>query len=141
MLASDLTSEDWARQASSEGGNTAHWILGHLAAARRVLARRVGADVSNEPWEEAFGRNAKPDGTGGYPAPSILLEDMKTIGAALEQRLSGMDEAAGNEEWLEKFPDGSRTVAGGAHFLYFHEVYHIGQLGLMRRIAGKPGIA
>ena len=38
-------------------------------------------------------------------------------------------------------PDGSATVAGALGFLAWHESYHLGQLGLLRRLAGKPGRA
>jgi hypothetical protein len=40
---------------------------------------------------------------------------------------------------FRSFPDGSSTLQGGAHFLHFHETYHIGQTALLRRLAGKPG--
>ena len=43
---------------------------------------------------------------------------------------------------LEKpMPDGANTVAGLVRFMCFHESYHIGQLGLLRRLLGKPGLA
>jgi uncharacterized damage-inducible protein DinB len=38
-------------------------------------------------------------------------------------------------------PDGSDTVAGVLHFLYFHETYHLGQLGLLRRMNGLDPFA
>jgi hypothetical protein len=38
-------------------------------------------------------------------------------------------------------PDGGETVGACIRFLAFHEAYHLGQLGLFRRLAGKPGIA
>ena len=44
-------------------------------------------------------------------------------------------------DFRRKFPDGSATIAGGTHFLYLHETYHLGQLGLIRRQSGKSGSA
>jgi uncharacterized damage-inducible protein DinB len=38
-------------------------------------------------------------------------------------------------------PDGSDTTEGALRFLAWHEAYHFGQLGMLRRLAGKPGLA
>ena len=35
---------------------------------------------------------------------------------------------------------GGTTVADGVQFMHFHESYHIGQLGMLRRICGKAGL-
>ena len=34
-------------------------------------------------------------------------------------------------------PDGSDTLGGAIRFLVWHEAYHLGQLGMLRRLAGK----
>ena len=41
------------------------------------------------------------------------------------------------EEWSKPSDDG--TKLDKLAFLQFHEAYHSGQLGLLRRIVGKPG--
>ena len=38
-------------------------------------------------------------------------------------------------------PAPATTVAGLVRFMCFHESYHIGQLGLLRRLNGKSGLA
>jgi uncharacterized damage-inducible protein DinB len=35
--------------------------------------------------------------------------------------------------------NGDQELGEALHFLHFHEAYHIGQIGLLRRIAGKEG--
>jgi hypothetical protein len=40
-----------------------------------------------------------------------------------------------------KLPDGSEDVGWAIRFLAWHEAYHLGQLGLLRRMAGKTGLA
>ena len=50
------------------------------------------------------------------------------------------DEAAA-EPAAQPMPDGSDTVAGVLHFLHFHETYHLGQLGLLRRMNGLDPFA
>lgn len=132
--------EDWDRPASESGGNTAHWIVGHLAVARRSVLRRLGRDVQQADWEEVFGMKAKPTGTSGYPAPEVLLADIHASGEQLTAALAELTPEQAAEEWGSPFPDGGTTLADGVQFMHFHESYHLGQLGLLRRISGKQGL-
>ena len=63
----------------------------------------------------------------------------------LGRLLVGRIESTGQEDLdspLEKpMPDGADTVAGLVRFMCFHESYHLGQLGLLRSLYGKPGLA
>ena len=132
--------EDWAR-APEGGGNNAIWILGHLVASRRFLARRLGLSIPEETWEDGFSMGAKPADTSTYPSPETLVADLRSLGERIEQRCGELGPDQAEEPFGSAFPDGSNTVAGGAHFLYFHETYHLGQIGLLRRIHGHPGFA
>jgi uncharacterized damage-inducible protein DinB len=135
-----FTAEDWARRASAQGGNSAHWILGHVTQGRRLIARRLGERLAEEPWERSFGMNSKPDGTPLAPAPELLTAELTAGGERFARLFSAIDEATQRARWGAKsFPDGSESVADALHFLYFHETYHLGQIGLLRRILGKPG--
>ena len=140
QLVDGFSAGDWARPPAGEGGNTAHWILGHLAAARRSLVRKLGEDLPEESWESVFDLGSKPESTDGYPAPPALLEDLNESGKLLTTRLEGMSQEDGAQEWGTSFPDGGTTLADGAHFLHFHESYHVGQLGLLRRMCGHAGM-
>ena len=131
--------DDWAKRPVAAGGNDAHWILGHLVLSRRYLLRKLGEELPKDPWEEGFNMGAKPAGTEGYPPPGALLEDFHALGKRLSERLGAMTPEEAREPWGSSFPDGSDTLAGGALFLHFHETYHLGQLGLIRRLLGKPG--
>ncbi|MCH9008517.1 hypothetical protein IIA29_11025 [candidate division KSB1 bacterium] len=39
-----------------------------------------------------------------------------------------------------KAADEKETVGEKLSFLHFHETYHLGQIGLLRRLAGKEGV-
>ncbi len=56
-------------------------------------------------------------------------DSQDTILAALE-RTTEADLAASHAK---------ETVGQRLAFLQFHEAYHIGQIGLLRRLLGKPG--
>lgn len=137
-----FTPEDWACAPGPRGGNCAHWILGHVAQARRMIARRLGAALPEEPWERRFGMNSRPDGSPLAPGPDFLVPDFAASGVLLEERLGALSEEAGRARWgARRFPDGSESLGDVLVFLHFHETYHLGQIGLLRRILGKPGFA
>ena len=138
MAGGGLTPEQWAATPPG-GGNNAHWILGHIATTRRSLRRKLGEDLPKEAWEEAFGYGAQPAGTEGYPSVEALREDFATSGEKLGSQLAELDAAAVAQPWGSTFPDGSDTLGGGVGFLYFHECYHLGQVGLLRRMNGLEG--
>lgn len=134
-------SGDWAQKPSPAGGNTAHWILGHIAGARRSVLRKLGDDLPEAPWEDYFARASKPTGTDGYPSPEELFAELESSDAALARALERLTDKEAGADWGQEFPDGGSTIADGVRFFYFHEIYHVGQLGLFRRITGKPGFA
>lgn len=124
------------------GGNDAHWILGHLVASRRLMARLAGAAVTEDPWEAAFGRGATPaDDAGAYPPVGELSAAFVAAGEAISERFPALTAAEAAAPSPRPFPDGSDTIEGALHFLYFHETYHLGQLGLLRRMNGLEGFA
>jgi len=137
VVSEGFTADHWSRGPGGDGGNTAHWILGHIAASRRHLVRSLGGEIAAAPWEGAL--------AGGQPAPAtidvapdVLQEDFRRSGELIEQRLAALPEkmlAAEKGEW----PDGGRTLEDGINFLHFHETYHLGQIGLLRRVFGLPG--
>ncbi len=131
---------DWAAEPGGKGGNTPHWILGHLASCRRVIRRKMGEEVAEDDWEAQFGMNATPAGTEGYPAPGVLVEDFVASGERIAERFANADAAELSAEW-PGFPTGDGTVRDGMQFMYTHECYHIGQIGLLRRILGHERFA
>lgn len=140
-LVEGFTPEDWAARPGPEGGNTAHWILGHLVLSRRYLARKLGGDVPKDDWEDTFHMGSRPDATESYPEPPALLADFAARGREIAAALEELSPKQAAAEWGSSFPDGGQTVGEGAWFLHFHEVYHLGQLGLLRRLLGKPRFA
>jgi len=134
----DFEAADWEAQPEA-GGNTAHWILGHVTVSRRYLARKLGAEIAKDEWEDTFGMSSKPGSTEGYPAPATLVEEFRARGKEIDGLLKELSADDATRDWGSKFPDGGTSVGDGVWFLYFHETYHLGQLGLLRRVLGKPG--
>ena len=140
MVVDKFDAEDWAA-APEGGGNNPVWILGHITASRRFLLRKLGADVPDQAWEQLFGMGTQLAGPGAYPSPSTLNDHFREAGKQLTTMLGELTDSQADAPMGTTFPDGSKSLGGGAHFLYFHEVYHLGQIGILRRMRGKPGFA
>lgn len=139
-LAKDLAPEDWRLRPVADSSH-AWWILGHLAFVRRVFLRGAGGEVPIAPWEERFRRGSQPGDEQAYPSPEALLEDLRSTGARIAERLGALSDAEAAAPYSRTMPDGSSTVEGAAGFYAWHEAYHVGQIGLLRRASGKPGLA
>jgi uncharacterized damage-inducible protein DinB len=134
-----LAGDDWLRRAA-EGASHAYWILGHIARTRRGLLRGLGVEVAEAPWEAAFARGTRP-GSVLDPEPEALQKDFLDSGRRIAVRLAAMSREEAAAPFGRTLPDGSSTREGAAQFLLRHESYHLGQLGLLRRVCGKPGVA
>lgn len=135
-VAKDLGADAWSFVPPG-GGNTAHWILGHVVTSRRFMLRAGGHELALQPWEEHFGRGAEPGAdTSGYPSPEELIATFKADGDAISEHFPSMTQDQADAAAPRPMPDGSDTVEGVLHFLYFHEIYHLGQIGLIRRMNG-----
>jgi hypothetical protein len=138
-LVGDFSPEDWT--ARDAAGHTPRWIMGHVAWARLRLAEMMGHPPIPVPWMAAFARGAFD-----VDVPEDL--DMGSVVQAFHdahQAMTSRWEVLTDEDFAKPLgrtlPDGADTIGGGIRFLAWHEAYHMGQLGLLRRVAGKPGFA
>lgn len=138
MVTEPISGEEWFQPPGREG-NYAYWILGHVATARRSILRNLGQPLPEEPWEEAFRKGSKPGERIDGPSPAELIGDFQKSGEILCKILSNLSREDVKKPYQRKMPDGSEDILGVLHFLFFHEAQHLGQLGLIRRILGKPG--
>jgi len=138
-LVGDFTEADW--RVRDAQGHDARWIVGHIAALRLRMLVLLGLPAAAPAWAVHFGRGTRPD---QVPQDLDLAAVLASFHATQDQLAShweavtaaDLDRPAGRT-----FPDGSDTAGGGLGFLVWHETYHLGQLGLLRRQAGKPGVA
>ncbi len=141
MTTDGFSIADWLYRPSQSGGNHAYWILGHLALARRGILRGLGRSVPAAPWEEHFKKGSKlGEGIVG-PQPDELRGDFHASGETLAKRLEEITPEEAAAPYVRKYPDGSEDVAGAMQFMLWHEANHLGQLTLLRRAVGKPGLA
>jgi uncharacterized damage-inducible protein DinB len=117
------------------GGNCANWVLGHIVATRHTIL----SILSRHPiWTEAevdmYKRGSAPI-LAGSQAISLtkILRDFDRSQERIIEALKGL-----SSEDLAK-PIDDESMDSRLLFLHFHEAYHAGQIGLLRRIVGKEG--
>ena len=111
------------------GGNCLNWIVGHILISRDEILRQLG-EKSVFPGDEAnaYKRGSNTENIHVLTPLNRLLEKMAETQKILEDALGHLTETETEAEWIDQLS-----------FLQFHETYHVGQTGLLRRIIGKEG--
>jgi uncharacterized damage-inducible protein DinB len=137
----DVSHEESLR-APAGGGNSMNWILGHVVYSRSAIARALGGDVLL-PKEQAQVYERGAAALTGESAVLPFSELLALYDRYQEDhlaRLARIDGAALAREVPGLFrPEVPEPVGVLLSSLVFHEAYHVGQLGLVRRSIGKPG--
>jgi uncharacterized damage-inducible protein DinB len=124
----------------SENSNPMVWMAGHLAQSRVRLGRLLGVE-QEVPWPSLFQRGSPAPESERYPALADIRREWDTAGAALRTRLRSMNDAELYGELQVKIPSTDGTLRGAIVFALFHEGYHVGQMGYVRRTLGRERIA
>lgn len=124
------------------GGNCLNWVLGHLLA----VYDRTLPMLGQEPvmGTDALKRYARGSAPLANPAEAVDFEELRTAWDESARRIdAGL--ASLTPEVLDRpaphspgnNPD--ETVRSLLGVTLFHQAYHAGQTGILRRIAGKEG--
>jgi hypothetical protein len=125
-------------------GNCINWALGHIISARGMMLLLTGAGTPlfSEAEAAVFARGSaalKPgdQGVDLDRLKSALGESQKKLIPALQ----GLSEAALAADVPEKLkrPPLTGSVGDALARLCYHEGYHNGQIGILRRLTGKEG--
>jgi len=115
-------------------GNCMNWVIGHIVASRDSALRLLGASPT---WTEAEARVYKPNSEPVISAEQALpltrlLGDLETSQTRIMEALQHV-----SAETLAAMADEEETVEQQITFSHWHETYHVGQLELLRQLAGK----
>lgn len=118
-------------------GNTINWILGHILATRNRVHQLIGLEAAWSP--DLAQRYTGLDGAGWSVTTAV---DLRTIAGELarsqQQVMAAFDDMS--SAILTRRANDGRTLAEVLGFFHFHEAYHTGQIALVRRIVGRPGV-
>ena len=115
------------------------WIAAHLAWARVGMAGFLG-DRPSFALEPLFSKGAGIPEEDRLPQRDVLVGAWRDVSAILEERLAQATEEQLTAPAPRSFPIEDKSTLGGLAFLVYHEGYHVGQLALMRKALGHPGL-
>jgi hypothetical protein len=125
------------------GGSCLNWVLGHVIRTRDLALASMG-QTPLFPIEEF---NAYDDRGGSQFGPETALpfDELKRRFQATQERLLGVinnmsSEAMAARPQRSLTGDPNETVGSNLATFVFHESYHVGQTGVLRRVSGKPGV-
>lgn len=134
-----LSAEELLRQ-PGEHGNPILWILGHVIATRGGLLRILGAAWDAPVWTRAFVRGSAPPAAWEYPPVAQMLATLTATDGALAAALETIPPEQWSAASAHAFPVPDRTLRGDLAFFVFHETYHVGQMGYVRRWLGHSSL-
>ena len=122
-------------------GNCINWVLAHILAVRDQMFGVLGLEPVLGAAGLRFRRSSPPLSDASEALPfAALLDALARSQERLERAITDFGAARLSEPF-----DGSRlpgkpgTLGELLVFFHFHETYHAGQLGVLRRVAGREG--
>jgi uncharacterized damage-inducible protein DinB len=137
LALTDLEERHAKQRVRSGTGPSITWEMGHLLDGRVQALKFLG--VMRENPYAAYGPGAASDGA-DYPSLPDLLDEWRR----LSDELGVAMEEATEESLLRKVKAGAHgeeNVLAKLSFQFWHEAYHIGALGTIRKELGYPGPA
>jgi uncharacterized damage-inducible protein DinB len=134
----DLSDEDAKARSRGGRGPSIAWTLGHLCHSKITVLTLLGHAREN-PFAATFEHAAATDGA-NYPPLAVLAASFAALNADLCAAL------ASSADRLEApmpggGPHNEKRIRDTVLFLAWHEAYHIGAIGAIRREHGRTAIA
>jgi hypothetical protein len=134
-------------KALNENTNSLEWLAGHLITGRYRNIIRLGVQI--EPYQhlDKFVNQTIPPPNAIAFSKSIVypaLPDSKNqwieYSKTLLERLKCIDDNVLKTAIPFNLPTGGNTVEDALIFMVLHETYHIGQMSIIRKAVGYPGM-
>lgn len=137
LVLGDIKDEQAVQRTRDSGGPSVSWHVLHMLAMRHVCIGLLGGEPDTQ--FHGYIQESASDGS-DYPSVTELAahweKSREKLGAALE---AATEEAA--RATTNFFGDPNKPVIDALSFLSFHEAYHIGALGAIRKEIGLAGPA
>ena len=137
----DVSHEESLRRPDA-GGNCINWVVGHLVSARNSALGVLDAEPVF-PAERTAPYERKQSGDLDASTAVPLEELLAAFSRAQETIVNGLKrldpERASSPALFSPTNNPNETVGTLLAGLAFHEAYHAGQTGVLRRVLGKPG--
>lgn len=121
-------------------GNCLNWVVGHILSTRNNALQMLNQQTFwNQEEAELYKRGSEPikDGSRALNFKKMVT-DLDRSQELLMTSLSEISETQLNSPCPD--PSIGETMEEAFFIMQFHETYHAGQTGLLRRIAGREGV-
>lgn len=137
----DITNEESLAQ-PQPAGNCINWVLGHLVCVYNEVLPLLGQKpVVSKDSVQRYARGSSPL-VGGQEATSLpeLVAQFDRSAEAFDNGLASLaPEALDAAAPVSPRNNPNETVRSLLGLILFHQGYHAGQLGILRRMVGKQG--
>ena len=123
------------------GGNSTNWVVGHLVNAYDNLLKALGEDPICDPEQMTpYKRGCDPMD----PASARQLDDLMADFDRGHDRVVAKVATLSNDDLSTPTPvsptnNPNETIGSLIGVFAFHQAYHAGQSGVLRRVTGRPG--
>jgi len=135
LRALDGVDQSTAEKRPNDRTNSLAFLACHALDARFYLLRLAGHERTN-PWQSLFDAATDVSSMKEYPPLYELVAEWEELHEATLDHLAGLTAVELDAECGDRFPTEDRSVLGGIAFLAFHEAYHVGQMGFLRKYFG-----
>jgi len=122
----------------AEKANSVNWVAGHMASSRYGVANMLGVN-DKCPWGDLYDMGSDVADISKYPSLDEIKSAWKEISAKVLKGLEDVEEEQLIKEPPWKAPGVEHSIRGSVAFMSFHESYHLGQLGYLRKIQDLEG--
>lgn len=130
-----------ANTRNSEQINHIKWVAGHLLNSRVSSLSKVTGLPHDDSYIAQFARGSALEPGANYPPLSQIIGKWNETASGLSNALAHVPDEVLAAPSPSKAPIADDTVRGLLSFLLSHEAYHIGQLSILRKLAGKTAMA
>ena len=119
-------------------GDTNHmlFLMLHLLDERFFMLRLCGDEDATDPYAPLLDPAETLEDIERFPPLDEVLVHWEDVTTRLRARLGRLDDAALDADCPFRAPVDDGSLLGGLMFLAAHEAYHVGQLGLIRKLHG-----
>jgi hypothetical protein len=121
--------------------NHIKWVAGHALNTRLTSMAKIVGRQPDETYAGWFARGVALDPNAKYPPIAEIAAKWKDAAPALSEGIAHIPEEVLSAPAPAKAPIADDTVRGFLSFVISHEAYHIGQLSLLRKLAGKDAMS
>ncbi len=134
-------SDTEANTRNSDNINNIKWVMGHMLDTRLGTMSKFADLPVDGSYRARFGRGAILDLHAVYPSVDEIRARWNEVSLALSEAISKIPEAVFASKSPVQAPIADDTILGLFAFLLSHESYHLGQLGILRKLAGKDAMS